>query len=141
MPNPLALAVYAIVALHLFFVFHVLLGGLLLLKNPRLFPLHAPFFLYALIIEAFRFPCPLTQLEKNLRHLANLPNYTPGFLGYYFEPLIQAAGFPPFFYKNIGYFTVALNLLLYTHLLLRSRKHSAAHSGPLPAPPPPPSAP
>jgi hypothetical protein len=122
MTDAIAVAAYAAAIIHFAFVAQVLLGGLLPLLSPRLTPLHAPFLIYAIIIEAIRFPCPLTQIEKNLRFLANLPNYTGGFLGHYVEPYIAATGLPPVVYQNMGYCTVGLNIVLYGYLFWRWRK-------------------
>lgn len=104
---------------HFIFVAVVLLGGLVVWYRPRFAAVHAPVFAYAVVIEAVRFQCPLTLIEKNLRALAGLENYTRGFLGHYVEPWLVAAGLPQAVYAHMGYWTVGLNALLYVWLARR----------------------
>lgn len=122
----LTFAAHLAMLVHFAFVAFVLTGGVLGLKWRPLLVLHLPVFTYAVIIEAVRFPCPLTQIEKDLRFLANLPNYPGGFLGHYVEPHLSAVGVPPIVYQNMGYWTVAFNAALYAYLIYRWRKATAA---------------
>lgn len=116
----LTTAVYVVMGLHFAFVAFVLMGGLAGLWWWRLLVWHAPVFVYAVTIEAIRFPCPLTLLEKDLRLLADLPNYAGGFIGHYIEPYVAALGMPPLVYDHMGYWTVGLNAVIYAGVIVRA---------------------
>lgn len=125
MSTLLALAAYLVMTLHFAFLMLVLFGGVASLRFPRLLPIHIPAFAYAFIIEAVRFPCPVTDFEKFLRVKAGLGSYDRGFIGHYIEPHLVHLGVPQIVYANLGYWTVGLNLLLYAYFLyrtLRSRR-------------------
>lgn len=111
---------------HFAFVAWVLLGGVLSLRFGRLVRWHLPFFAYAVVIEAVRFSCPLTDLEKFLRVMAELPVYEGGFLGHYVEPRLRAAGLPAVVFRHMGYWTVGLNLAVYVVLFRRWRSSRGA---------------
>jgi hypothetical protein len=120
----LELAAYGTMWLHFAFLAFVVFGGLASLRFPRVLLAHTPFFVYALIIETVRFPCPLTLIEKDLRYLAGLGNYHRGFVGHYIEPYVSALGLPRWFYSNMGYFVVGVNVLIYALAIRRVRRTS-----------------
>ena len=59
-----------VVVVHLGFIAFVAVGGFLAWRWPRLLWLHVPAVTYALVIVTVGFDCPLTPLEKHLRHAA-----------------------------------------------------------------------
>jgi hypothetical protein len=52
------------------FILFVMVGGILLLRWPRLAWLHAPVALYGITIMLFNWQCPLTDVETGLRRRA-----------------------------------------------------------------------
>jgi hypothetical protein len=73
----------AVVLVHLGFIAFVAIGGMLAWRWPRLVWLHLPAAGYALAIVTVGFTCPLTPLEKHLRHLAGQAGYPGGFVDHY----------------------------------------------------------
>jgi Protein of Unknown function (DUF2784) len=72
-----------VVVVHLGFIAFVAVGGFLAWRWPRLLWLHVPAIIYALVIVAVGFDCPLTPLEKHLRHAAGQAGYAKGFVDHY----------------------------------------------------------
>lgn len=64
------IAADALVLLHLVFILFVLLGGLLLLRWPRLLCLHLPAVAWGIVVECLHLGCPLTPWENHLRRMA-----------------------------------------------------------------------
>jgi hypothetical protein len=69
-----------IVILHFGFVLFVLVGGLLLLKWPRLAWLHIPAVAWGAFVEFSGWICPLTPLENWLRTQAGEAEYAGDFI-------------------------------------------------------------
>jgi hypothetical protein len=72
-----------VVIVHLGFIAFVAAGGFLAWRWPRFLWLHLPATSYALVIVMVGFDCPLTPLEKHLRHLAGQAGYSEGFVDHY----------------------------------------------------------
>jgi len=120
----MALAVIAdlVVLLHVAFILFVVLGGLLVLRWPRLAWLHLPAVLWGALIElSGRMICPLTPLEQSLRHAAGSVGYEGGFIAHYLVPLIYPPGLTREIQILLGILVLVLNSLLYTILILRRR--------------------
>jgi hypothetical protein len=77
-----------VVIVHLGFIAFVALGGFLAWRWPRLLWLHVPAISYALAIVTIGFDCPLTPLEKHLRHAAGQAGYSHGFVDHYLTGVI-----------------------------------------------------
>jgi hypothetical protein len=78
-----------VMLLHFGFILFVVFGGLLTLRWRRFALLHLPTVLWALFLELKPGTyCPLTPLEQELRHKAQEPSYTGGFIEHYLDPLI-----------------------------------------------------
>jgi hypothetical protein len=78
----------AVAAVHGAAVVGLIGGGLLALRRPKWFLVHAPMALTMLAINLAGADCPLTTLELALRADAGEPPYEGGFLGHYvFGPL------------------------------------------------------
>ena len=56
-----------VVGVHAAFVIFVVLGGLLVVRWPRLVWVHLPAVAWGVLIEFAGWTCPLTPLEKYLR--------------------------------------------------------------------------
>jgi hypothetical protein len=78
---PFSLLADAVVLVHLAFVLFVILGGLLVIRHPRVAWLHAPAVMWAVLLELCGWICPLTPLEKALRLRAGEAAYGAGFAG------------------------------------------------------------
>src|ERR687889_2933712 len=82
----------AVLVLHLAFVLFVVLGGLLVLRWPRLAWLHLPAAIWGVLIEFAGFVCPLTPLEVGLRRLGGEAGYEGGFIEHYLTGALYPAG-------------------------------------------------
>lgn len=77
---------------HLAFVLFVALGGLLVLRWPRLAWIHLPAVCWGAYIELSGAICPLTPLEVTLRELGGEAGYQGGFIDYYVTTWIYPEG-------------------------------------------------
>ena len=109
-----------VLVLHLGFVLFVALGGLLVLRWPRLAWVHAPVALYGVLIEYIGFFCPLTPLEVWLRRQGGEAGYEGGFVEHYITAVIYPAGLMREAQLVLGTLVLAVNGLVYG-LLLRRR--------------------
>ncbi|MGE8294640.1 MAG: DUF2784 domain-containing protein [Pseudomonas sp.] len=116
------IAADALVLLHLGFILFVLLGGLLLLRWPRLLCLHLPAVAWGIVVECLHLGCPLTPWENNLRRMAGQAGYEDGFIEHYLIPLIYPAGLTPQIQLWLGSIVLLVNLSVYACLIWR--RHS-----------------
>ena len=114
------LAADAVVLLHLGFILFVLLGGLLVLRWPRLVWLHLPAAAWGMAVEFLHLYCPLTPLENHFRQAAGELGYDSGFIEHYLIPLIYPAGLTEAIQIGLGLAVLAINLPPY--LLLARRR-------------------
>lgn len=117
---PYRFAADALVVVHFGFIAFVLLGGLLLFRWPRVAWLHVPAVLWAVLLELFHLPCPLTPWEQQLRLVAGEAGYSGGFIPHYLLPLIYPAGLTPDIQLLLAGVVIAVNVLVYG-LLFRKR--------------------
>lgn len=115
------MAADALVLVHLGFILFVLLGGLLLLRWPRLIWLHIPAVAWGIVVECLHLGCPLTPWENQLRRMAGQAGYDGGFIEHYLIPLIYPAGLTPQIQIGLGAIVVLVNLAVYTWLIWRWR--------------------
>ncbi|MDI5991859.1 DUF2784 domain-containing protein [Pseudomonas sp. MDMC216] len=115
------MAADALVLVHLSFILFVLLGGLLLLRWPRLIWLHLPAVTWGIVVECLHLGCPLTPWENQLRRMAGQAGYDGGFIEHYLIPLIYPAGLTPQIQIGLGAIVVLVNLAVYTWLIWRWR--------------------
>lgn len=111
----------AVLVAHLAFILFVVLGGLLVLRWPRLAWLHLPVVLWGAAIEFFGWICPLTPLEKWLRVAGGESGYPGGFIAHYLLPLIYPARLTRNVQLVLGSLVMAVNLVVYVALWRRSR--------------------
>lgn len=98
----------AVVVVHGAFILFVVVGGLLLLRWPRLAWLHLPAVVWGVWIEFSGWICPLTPLENRLRLDAGVAGYGGGFIAHYLLPLI----YPPYLNPALQYLLGAIVLLI-----------------------------
>ncbi len=110
-----------LVVLHLLFVAFVGLGGLLVLRWPRLAWLHLPAALWGVGIELTGRICPLTPLERELRRRAGESAYQGDFVSHYLLPVLYPRGLTRAAQLWLAGLVVGLNLAIYAVVLTRRR--------------------
>lgn len=108
-----------VLLLHLAFVLFVVLGGLLVLRWPRLAWLHVPIAIYGATIEFLGFTCPLTPLENRYRRLGGESGYAGGFVEHYVTSLIYPDGLTRGIQVALGIAVLVLNAVVYAGVLRR----------------------
>ncbi|MDH4585215.1 DUF2784 domain-containing protein [Pseudomonas sp. BN415] len=114
------IAADAVLLLHLSFILFVVLGGLLVLKWPRLVWLHLPAVVWGATVEFLHLACPLTPLENRLRLAAGEQGFSGGFIEHYLVPVIYPAGLTPGIQLWLGVVVLLINLVPYCLLARRS---------------------
>lgn len=115
----------AIVLTHLAFIAFVVGGGFLTWRYRRAFLAHLPALAWGIWIELSGWICPLTPMENHFRELAGEAGYRGGFIAHYLLPIIYPPGLTRHVQWVLAGVLVALNLLAYGGLILRSRAHPA----------------
>ena len=111
-----------IVLIHFAFVVFVVLGGLLSLKWSRAMYVHIPAALWGAIIEFQGWVCPLTPWEQQLRRLAGGEGYSGDFIAYYLLPVLYPGSLTREIQVLLGLLVIAINLVIYSWLLMKSRR-------------------
>jgi hypothetical protein len=107
---------------HLAFVIFVALGGLLVLRRPRLMWLHLPAVVWGALSEFLGVLCPLTPLETTLRELGGGTGYEGDFIEHYITAVIYPSGLTRGLQIALGFGALLLNMAIYGHWLLRKRR-------------------
>jgi Protein of Unknown function (DUF2784) len=110
-----------VVLAHFGFVLFVVLGGLLVLRWPRLACVHIPAAAWGTWVEFTGRICPLTPMEKGLRLRAGEAVYSGDFVTHYILPVLYPSGLTRTIQLLLGLIVVALNLGVYGLLLHRRR--------------------
>jgi len=113
----------AIVVLHFGFLLFVVLGGLLVLRWPKLAWLHAPAAIWGVLIEFFGWVCPLTPLENHFRQLGGQAGYSGGFIQHYIVSVLYPDSLTRGTQIILGALVLALNTFIYGRLLAKGRRH------------------
>jgi hypothetical protein len=116
------IAADALVILHLAFIVFVMLGGLLLLKWPRLIYLHLPAVIWGTLVELQGWLCPLTPLEQQFRMLAGESGYSGGFIQHYLLPLIYPAALTRELQTLLALCVITTNLVIYPVIYVKYRR-------------------
>jgi len=116
-----ALADVILVA-HLAFVLFVVLGGLLVLRWPRLAWLHLPAAIWGVLIEYSGWICPLTPLENSFRTRGGEAGYSGGFIQHYIQPVLYPSGLTRSTQIVLGSLLLILNLTAYGIALSRMKE-------------------
>jgi hypothetical protein len=120
----------ATVVLHAAFVAFVILGGLLVLRWPRLAWVHLPAAIWGVLIEYAGWICPLTPLEMWFRDGAGEAGYSGGFVDHYIMPVLYPVGLSRSTQFVLGTLVLVINLALYTILIVRRRRANAPRRRP-----------
>lgn len=115
-----------LVLIHLAFILFVVLGGLLVLRWPRLAFVHLPAALWGALIEFGNWICPLTPLEQKLRQSVGEGVYSGSFVEQYVLPLIYPSGLTREMQLALGLLVLLVNFLIYAFLLWKRKKAGGA---------------
>ena len=110
-----------VLVVHLAFVAFVALGGLLVVRWPRVAWAHVPVALYGGLIEFVGFICPLTPLENWLRRRGGEAGYEGGFIEHYVTAVLYPAGLTREIQVAIGIGVLMLNAVIYAVVVRRRR--------------------
>ncbi len=110
-----------VVVLHFLFVLFVVLGGLLVLRWPRVAWLHLPAAIWGAAIELTGGICPLTPLENSLRRQAGGTGYSGGFIEHYILPVLYPSDLTRSIQIVLGLLVLALNLAIYAQVFVKRR--------------------
>lgn len=119
---PYGLLASVVVAIHLLFVAFVVLGGLLLLRWPKVAYLHLPAAVWGVFIEFAGWVCPLTPLENSLRRQAGQGGYSAGFIEHYILPVLYPSVLTRDLQLFLGFLVIAINVAIYTYLYRKMKR-------------------
>jgi hypothetical protein len=111
-----------VLVIHFLFVLFVVLGGLLVLRWPRLAYVHVPVAIYGALIELVGWICPLTPLENSLRARAGETGYEGSFIEHYILPVLYPSALTREVQVVLGLLVLALNLVIYCYFLRRKTR-------------------
>lgn len=117
-----------VLAVHLGFIVFVILGGLLLLRFPKIMYLHIPAAVWGAVVEISGRICPLTTWENDLRQSAGESGYAESFVEHYLVPIIYPAGLTRGVQLTLAGIVVFANIVIYGWLLYRWNKSRARES-------------
>jgi hypothetical protein len=112
-----ALLADLIVLVHVAFVAFVALGGLFVLRWPRLAWAHLPAAAWGAVIEFTGWICPLTPLENELRARGGAAPYAGDFVARYLMPLLYPEGLTRDAQLGLGVLVVIVNAAIYLHVM------------------------
>jgi hypothetical protein len=113
---------------HLAFVLFVILGGLFVLRRPKVAWLHLPCAAWGVLIEFAGWICPLTPLEVSLRARGGEAGYAGGFIAHYVTAVLYPAGLTRGVQVVLGGFALLLNAAVYAWMVARRRAAAADQS-------------
>ena len=119
-----------VVFVHLAFIAFVLLGGLLVMRWRKVAWVHLPVAAYGAAIEIWRWICPLTPLENELRHRGGEAGYAGGFVPHYVLPVLYPAKLPPAAPWVLAGIVLVLNVGLYAAVVVRWRREKRGRGTP-----------
>jgi hypothetical protein len=105
---------------HLLFIVFVAIGGILVLRHPRLAWVHLPAAAWGAAVEFCGWFCPLTPLENYLRLSGGGKVYDGDFIEHYLLPIIYPQNLTATGQQILGILVIAINLIFYT---IAIRKH------------------
>ena len=109
---------------HLAFIVFVALGGLAVLRWPRVAWIHLPVLAYGVAIELVGWVCPLTPIEQELRRTAGGAGYEGGFIEHYVGGVVYPTDWSRI-HVWLGVALIAFNVAVYCWVLWRRRRQTA----------------
>ncbi len=121
---PFRILADCVLFVHAGFVVFVVLGGLLVLRRPKVAWLHLPCAAWGVLIEYAGRVCPLTPLENALRVRGGGAGagYSGDFIAHYVTTLLYPAGLTRGLQVALGSFALLLNVAVYGWVLARRRR-------------------
>jgi len=113
----------AVLLVHLAFILFVVFGALLVVRRPRLLPVHLAAAAWGFGIEVLGAVCPLTHVENRMRLLAGESGYSGGFVDHYLLPLIYPGEMTRGLQLGLAAGVLVINGVLYAWIL-RTRRRS-----------------
>jgi hypothetical protein len=110
------------VLLHLAFVLFVVLGGLLVLRWPRVGWLQLPAAAWGAWVELAGWVCPLTPLENWLRTQSGGSAYAASFVEHHLLPVLYPASLSREAQLALGALVLLVNALLYAAIVRRRKR-------------------
>jgi len=104
-----------VLVVHAAFVAVVMLGGVAVLRWPRMAWFHLPVALWGAGIEFLGGICPLTPLENRWRQLAGDQGYAGGFVEHYIVALLYPDGLTRSIQVALGLLVVVVNVAIYAY--------------------------
>ena len=111
-----------VLVVHLAFVCFVVLGGLLVLRWPRVAFLHVPAAIWGVLIEYKGWICPLTPLENSFRGSGGAAEYSGSFIQHYIQPVLYPAGLTRGTQMVLGSLALLVNLAAYGVVIARRKR-------------------
>ena len=111
------IAATAVAILHGAFILFVVLGGVVVLRWPKLAWIHLPAAVWGVLIEFAGWYCPLTSIENYFLRRAGQAGYTDGFVAHYLFKIIYPHGLTRPMEVAIGAFVVIVNVAVYARLM------------------------
>jgi hypothetical protein len=124
---PFRLLADTVVVFHLAFVLFVVLGGVLVLRWPRLPWVHLPAVAWGAWIEWADWVCPLTPLENWLREQGGGTVYTASFVDQYVMPVLYPASLTRQVQWLLGSIVLGVNTIVYLFVWRRHRVRNRGH--------------
>jgi Protein of Unknown function (DUF2784) len=106
----------AVLLLHFTYILFVMVGGLAVVRMPRLAWLHLPAVLWGAWVEYVDWTCPLTPLESMLRKLGGETAFSGDFIDHYLNAAIYPEGLPRTAQIALGTFVLVVNAAVYWRL-------------------------
>jgi hypothetical protein len=117
-----------LVVVHGTFVVFVVLGGLLVVRWPRLAWAHVPAVVWGVFVELTGRICPLTPLENEFRERSGLTTYQGDFVQHYVLPLLYPAQLTRTRQIWLGALALLINVVVYERIV-RAAFSSRANTG------------
>jgi hypothetical protein len=115
----------AVVIFHAMFIVFTVLGGLLVLRWPKLAFLHIPAAAWGVIVQVIvGGQCPLTPLEWYFRERGGESGYGESFIDHYLTSLIYVDDPPSWVHPTLGIFVFVVNVVVYGILIARWRRRT-----------------
>jgi hypothetical protein len=111
-----------VVLVHVVFVVFVVLGGLLVVRWPRLAWVHVPAAVWGVLIEFRGWICPLTPLENYLRQRGGSSAYQGEFIEHYILPMLYPANLTSRAQVWLGSLAFMVNVALYWRIVRRASR-------------------
>src|SRR4051812_7148012 len=108
-----------VLLLHLTFVAFVLLGGLLMLRWPKLLGLHLSAFAWGVLVQSADWTCPLTPLENHLRLLGGQAISSEGFIERIVSALLYPADLTREWRYLLALMLIVFNIMIYAAVIAR----------------------